>query len=283
MSCRKFPQKERKRKQKGAAAAVLLFLAFSLALFLNGCSRAPTGFRQEDKKETEAAVASSELSAEGISTVSYSSSDPADDNDSQSFEEFVFPEYVGEPFIILNDNVPDFSEEDLASVTGENYSDLDSLGRCGKAEARLERSMMPREERGEIGDIRPSGWNQEKYPGLVDSEPPFLYNRCHLIAYGLTGQNANERNLITGTRYLNVEGMLPFERQVIYHLYRPGVHVLYRVTPRFCGDELVARGVEMEAYSIEDDGAGLSFHVYVFNVQPGVEIDYADGSSRRIE
>ena len=108
MSCRKFPQKERKRKQKGAAAAVLLFLAFSLALFLNGCSRAPTGFRQEDKKETEAAAASSELSAEGISTVSYSSSDPADDNDSQSFEEFVFPEYVGEPFIILNDNVPDF-------------------------------------------------------------------------------------------------------------------------------------------------------------------------------
>lgn len=235
--------------------AVRILFALAAALILCGCSFNPFGLWQKGADETEVMIASP--------------------------EGFAFPEYTGEPYVVLNNNVPDFTEEDLASLSGESFSEQDSLGRCGPAAARLDRSMMPSEERGEIGEIRPSGWNQAKYPGLVDSDPPFLYNRCHLIAYGLTGQNANEKNLITGTRYLNVEGMLPFERQTIYYLYRPGVHVLYRVTPRFYGDELVARGVEMEAYSVEDEGAGLSFHVYVFNVQPGVEIDYSDGSSRR--
>ena len=200
-----------------------------------------------------------------------------------SFEDFAFPEYSGEPYIVINGNLPDFTDEEKETFTGESYSDLDELGRCGPAQAMLEKSMMPLEERGEIGDIRPSGWNQAKYPGIVDSEPPFLFNRCHLIAYALTGQNANENNLITGTRYMNLEGMFPFESQVIYHLYRPGARVLYRVTPRFYADELTARGVEMEAWSVEDNGAGLCFHVYVFNVQPGIEIDYSDGSSREAD
>ncbi len=283
MSCKQFFQKERKRKQKGLTAAGLIFLVFTIALILTGCSRDPFGFLPKGEKEKESSTVSSEAEAKNSVTFQSSHSEVPDEESGSSSEDFIFPEYSGEPYVVLNNNVPGFTEEDLVSITGENYSDLDPFGRCGKAEARLERSMMPGEDRGEIGEIRPSGWNQEKYPGLVDSEPPFLYNRCHLIAYGLTGQNANEKNLITGTRYLNVEGMLPFERQVIYHLYRPGVHVLYRVIPRFYGDELVARGVEMEAFSIEDDGAGLSFHVYVFNVQPGVEIDYADGSSRRID
>ena len=147
---------------------------------------------------------------------------------------------------------------------------------------------MPTEERGDIGDIRPSGWNQEKYPGIVNSEPPYLYNRCHLIAFMFTGQNANPENLITGTRYFNSELMLPYENQVAQYLYdedtpdRNGEykHVLYRVTPYFKDAELVARGVEMEAYSVEDSGKSLSFHVFIYNVQPGIEINYLTGESR---
>ena len=140
---------------------------------------------------------------------------------------------------------------------------------------------MPTEERGSIGQIKPSGWVQEKYPGIVDSEPPYLYNRCHLIAYALTGQNANELNLITGTRYFNVEGMLPFEESVMRYLDKSDNHVLYRVSPYFKDDELLARGVEMEAYSVEDNGEGICFHVFVYNVQPGIELDYKMGESRK--
>lgn len=140
--------------------------------------------------------------------------------------------------------------------------------------------MMPVESRGAIGDIRPSGWVQEKYPGIVDSEPPYLYNRCHLIAYAMTGQNANKLNLITGTRYMNATTMLPYEEQVLQYLDNSENHVLYRVSPLFKDSELVARGVEIEAYSVEDNGNGICFHVFVYNIQPGIEIDYSTGKSK---
>lgn len=198
-------------------------------------------------------------------------------------EPSAIPGYQGESFVVLNGNVPCFNTYDLQYVQGESYSPLDELGRCGTAVAMLHRSLMPQGEREEIGMIRPTGFVQAKYPGLVDSEPPYLYNRCHLIAYAMTGQNANECNLITGTRYLNAETMLPWEKKVLQYLDACDHHVLYRVTPYFKEKELVARGVELEAYSVEDRGAGLCFHVFVYNVQPGVEIDYQTGESKKIE
>ncbi len=194
-------------------------------------------------------------------------------------EPFEIPAYNGEDYAVLNENRPNFTETDLEEITGEHYAELDSLGRCGAVVALLDRSMMPTEPRGEIGSVRPSGWHTSKYPDLI--EDGFLFNRCHLIAYALTGQNANPQNLITGTRYLNKTAMLPFEKQVMEYLDTAGVHVLYRVTPRFEGKELVARGVEMEAYSVEDWGVSVCYHVFVYNRQPGIVIDYRTGTSHR--
>lgn len=178
---------------------------------------------------------------------------------------------------IINGNVPYFTDEDMVRDSYEEYAPLDALGRCGVCIANIGPDLMPTEERGEIGSIRPSGWNQEKYPGLVDGN--YLYNRCHLIGYQLSGENANVQNLITGTRYLNTEGMLPFENMVADYVTETGNHVLYRVTPVFEGTNLLASGVLIEAKSVEDDGEGIQFHVYCYNVQPGVGIDYRDGSS----
>ena len=191
------------------------------------------------------------------------------------------PDYSGEDYVLLNDGKPNFNTWDIEHITGEYYSELDSLGRCGTAVAMLHHSMMPTEERGKIGQVKPTGWVQEKYEGIVDSNPPYLYNRCHLIAYALTGQNANERNLITGTRYMNVSIMLEWEKQVMRYLDDSDHRVLYRVTPYFKDRELLARGVEMEAYSVEDNGKGVCFHVFIYNVQPGIVIDYRTGESRR--
>ena len=188
------------------------------------------------------------------------------------------PEYSGEPYVVLENNEPSFTQEEMETIPSEEYSPLDLLGRCGTAVARVGLETMPTEERGEIGQVKPSGWQTVRYNGLVDGN--YLYNRCHLIGFQLTGENANEENLITGTRYLNVEGMLPFENLVADYVEETGNHVLYRVTPEFQGDELVARGVLMEARSVEDDGEGISFCVFVYNVQPGIEIDYATGDSR---
>ena len=201
-------------------------------------------------------------------------------SESETTEVFTVPEYAGEPFCVINHNEPFFTEEDKKRETFEEFSEPDSLGRCGTAFANISRELMPTEERGTIGSIRPTGWEQEKYEGIVDSEPPYLYNRCHLIAYCLTGENANEKNLITGTRYMNVKGMLPFEEQVARYLDNNDNHVLYRVTPVFEGNNLLASGVLMEAYSIEDSGTGICFCVYCYNVQPGIEIDYRTGTSK---
>lgn len=177
----------------------------------------------------------------------------------------------------VDGNVPGFSEDELVTEAFENYSDLDFLGRCGVAYANICKELMPTEERGEIGMVKPSGWHTVKYSDRIDGN--YLYNRCHLIGYQLAGENANEKNLITGTRYLNVTGMLPFENEVADYVESTGNHVLYRVTPVFDGDNLVASGVQMEAESVEDKGAGVCFNVYVYNVQPGVIIDYATGDS----
>lgn len=182
-----------------------------------------------------------------------------------------------EPYIKVNGNVPRFSEEEKKNAAAfESYSDLDALGRCGVAFACVGKETMPTEERGPIGSIKPSGWHSVKYD-FVDGK--YLYNRCHLIGYQLTAENANEKNLITGTRYLNTKGMLPFENMVADYVKETGNHVLYRVTPVFEGNNLVASGVYMEAYSVEDNGDGICFYVYVFNRQPGVKIDYLTGDS----
>lgn len=199
------------------------------------------------------------------------------ENTQKSYELTDIPAYAGNSFVILDDNRPAFSKKDRERTDAfETYSDLDELGRCGVAYANICKELMPTEERGAIGMVKPTGWHTVKYDNV---EGKYLYNRCHLIGYQLAGENANEKNLITGTRYLNVTGMLKFEDQVADYVNETNHHVLYRVTPVFEGDNLVASGVEMEAYSVEDKGEGVSFHVFLYNVQPGITIDYATGES----
>ena len=186
------------------------------------------------------------------------------------------PAYSGKPYTAVNNNEPYFTSDDLTTEAFENYSELDSLGRCGVAYANVCLETMPTEKRGSISEVKPTGWHSVKYDN-VDGKS--LYNRCHLIGYQLTAENANQQNLITGTRYLNVDGMLPFENMVADYVKETDNHVLYRVTPIFTGDNLVADGVLMEGYSVEDEGDGICFCVYAYNVQPGITIDYATGDS----
>ena len=197
-----------------------------------------------------------------------------------SFDLSSIPEYTDTPFVYINNNIPDFTEEDYKKGVFEEYSELDGLGRCGVAFANICKEIMPTEQRGEIGMVKPSGWKLAKYDNI---DGKYLYNRCHLIGYQLAGENANKNNLITGTRYLNVQGMLPFENEVANYIKNQNSnenkHILYRVTPIFENSNLVASGVQMEAYSVEDNGQGVCFNVYVYNVQPGIEINYANGES----
>lgn len=190
--------------------------------------------------------------------------------------------FDNEPYVEINNNVPYFDDDEKSTTTSfETYSDLDDLGRCGVAYACIGKDIMPTEERGEIGSVKPSGWHTVKYPDVISDL--YLYNRCHLIAYCLTGENANEKNLITGTRYLNITGMLPFETSVAQYMdNNPDNHVLYRVTPIFEDDNLVADGVLMEGYSVEDNGAGIQFCVFCYNVQPNIQIDYKTGDSAEL-
>lgn len=187
------------------------------------------------------------------------------------------PEYTGNAYVEINNNKPTFTKDEITTNSFESYSDLDEFGRCGVAEACVGTDIMPTEKRGQIGQVKPSGWHTVKYPEYISDN--YLYNRCHLIGYQLTGENANEKNLITGTRYLNVTGMLPFENEVADYIKETNNHVMYRVTPLFVNDELVARGVYIEAYSVEDDGSGVSYNIYCFNIQPHITIDYATGDS----
>lgn len=189
-------------------------------------------------------------------------------------------EYTGKAYCDVNKGIPYFTAAEKGKTYGfENYSRLDKLGRCGVAYVNVCKELMPTQKRGEIGSVKPSGWHTVKYNDLIDGN--YLYNRCHLVGYQLAGENANVRNLITGTRYLNVEGMLPFENKVADYVEKTGNHVLYRVTPKFTGDNLVADGVLMEAWSVEDSGKGICFNVFCYNVQPGITINYLTGDSAR--
>ena len=221
----------------------------------------PTEAPNETAKPTEAPTPTPEATT--IPIVEYSVSD--------------IPAYSGAAYVALNGNTPNFADADLSTTSFETYSNLDSLGRCGVAYANIGQDLMPTEERGSIGQVKPTGWHTVKYD-CVDGK--YLYNRCHLIGYQLTAENANTKNLITGTRYLNVDGMLPFENMVADYIHETDNHVLYRVTPIYDGNNLLAAGAVMEAMSVEDKGEGILFNVFCYNVQPGVGIDYATGDSQ---
>lgn len=201
---------------------------------------------------------------------------PEQEETSPTYQVDDIPAYQGNLYVVLNNTEPNFSETDYTTTSFEHYNDLDSLGRCGVAFANVGLETMPTEDRGSIGQVKPSGWHTVKYDNVSGK---YLYNRCHLIGYQLTGENANEKNLITCTRSMNTEGMLPFEDEVAEYVKDTGNHVLYRVTPIFEGDNLLATGVEMEAKSVEDDGKGVKFNVFVYNVQDGIQIDYKTGDS----
>lgn len=233
-------------------------LSLSLSLLFGGCSA-----DESTNKNTR---------------MSNETSDKLSDTPSTSYDLESIPEYSGEPYVTIHDNVPFFSEEEFTTDAFETYSELDDLGRCGTAYANICEEIMPTEKRGKIGMIKPSGWHTVKYTGIDGN---YLYNRCHLIGYQLSAENANEKNLITGTRYLNVTGMLPFENMVADYVNETGNHVLYRVTPIYNQENLVADGVLMEAQSVENDD--LAFCVYCYNVQPGIEIDYHTGDSKSSE
>ena len=194
-----------------------------------------------------------------------------------TFELSDIPSYSGSPYYEINNNQPFFKADELTTDTFKEFSELDSLGRCGVALACIGTDSLPTEERGEIGMIKPTGWHTVRYDDIIEDK--YLYNRCHLIAFELSGENANPKNLITGTRYMNVKGMLPFENRVRSYIENTNQHVMYRITPVFEGDNLVATGVLMESYSVEDDGEGICFNVFCYNVQPQIKINYADGTS----
>ena len=195
----------------------------------------------------------------------------------QAFSLANVPAYNGKAYVAVNNNEPYFTPADYSTKSFERYSSLDTLGRCGVAFANVGQDIMPTEDRGDISSVTPSGWKNKNYGDLVDGG--YLYNRCHLLGFQLTGENANEKNLITGTRYLNIEGMLPFENMIADYVKETNNHVLYRVTPIFEGSNLLASGVLLEGYSVEDEGEGISFCVYCYNVQPGIALDYATGES----
>lgn len=234
-----------------------------LSLNLWGCEAA-THVNSNNDSATDKTSVSSSKSKNNKSDTNYSL-----DN---------LPEFNGEPYVELDGNMPKFDEQNSQTTKPfENYSELDKLGRCQTAYANICKEIQPTQEREKIGQVKPTGWQTVKYKGLVDGN--YLYNRCHLIGYQLAGENANEKNLITGTRYLNVTGMLPFENMVDEYVEKTKNHVLYRVTPVFEGNNLVASGVQMEGWSVEDNGKGICFNVYCFNVQPGIVIDYSTGKS----
>ncbi len=243
----------------------------ALSICIAGCSF-ESGGSNDSAAKTDEKVITDEADPENAESVS---------GDGTSIDLDDVPEYDGEnAYIEINDNKPFFTKKQKSRTDAfEKYSKLDPLGRCGVAFANICTEIMPTEKRGEIGQVKPSGWHTVKYNGYVDGN--YLYNRCHLIGFQLAGENANEKNLITGTRYLNVQGMLPFEDMVDDYIEEnPDNHVLYRVTPMFDGENLVADGVLMEGYSVEDEGEGIDFCVYCYNVQPGITIDYESGVSK---
>lgn len=250
----------------------LFILALFMVSVLAACGHVETA-TELDLPGADGQMHSSVTSSTGEST------EVTNPSYSESFDLNSIPVFSNSPFVILNNNVPTFTADEISTESYEYYSELDSLGRCGVCIASIGPDIMPTEERGEIGQVKPTGWHTVKYD-IVDGK--YLYNRCHLIGYQLTGENANRCNLITGTRYLNVTGMLPFENEVANYVKSSGNHVMYRVIPVYEGNNLVASGLTMEAYSVEDNGEGVQFYVYCYNEQPGVWIDHATGDSQLI-
>lgn len=254
--------KDKKRRTYGFLTGLLLILS----VCLTSCG---------NQGQTDSGKDSNTQSGTKVAAEDHSAEEKGSDSESYVTVDDV-PAYSGEPYVEVNDNQPEFTEEELTTVSYEDYSELDELGRCQSAEACIGQDLMPTETRESISSVKPTGWKNKSYD-TVDGG--YVYNRCHLIGFQLTGENANEENLITGTRYMNVEGMLPFEDEVAAYIKETDNHVMYRVTPVFEGDDLVASGVQMQAESVEDDGAGISFNVYVYNVQPYVVIDYRTGEN----
>ncbi|WP_443734095.1 DNA/RNA non-specific endonuclease [[Ruminococcus] lactaris] len=254
--------KDKKRRTYGFLTGLLLILS----VCLTSCG---------NQGQTDSGKDSNTQSGTKVAAEDHSAEEKGSDSESYVTVDDV-PAYSGEPYVEVNDNQPEFTEEELTTVSYEEYSELDELGRCQSAEACIGQDLMPTETRESISSVKPTGWKNKSYD-TVDGG--YVYNRCHLIGFQLTGENANEENLITGTRYMNVEGMLPFEDEVAAYIKETDNHVMYRVTPVFEGDDLIASGVQMQAESVEDDGAGISFNVYVYNVQPYVVIDYRTGEN----
>jgi len=254
--------KDKKRRTYGFLTGLLLILS----VCLTSCG---------NQGQTDSGKDSNTQSGTKVAAEDHSAEEKGSDSESYVTVDDV-PAYSGEPYVEVNDNQPEFTEEELTTVSYEDYSELDELGRCQSAEACIGQDLMPTEARESISSVKPTGWKNKSYD-TVDGG--YVYNRCHLIGFQLTGENANEENLITGTRYMNVEGMLPFEDEVAAYIKETDNHVMYRVTPVFEGDDLVASGVQMQAESVEDDGVGISFNVYVYNVQPYVVIDYKTGEN----
>lgn len=257
-------------------AAIALCELLAIATIFTGCTSTDLSGTEAAGNATGAVVAGEDSSGAlgSKDKVDGPQEDLVNNNSYVSLD--AIPAYDGKAYVAVNNNEPFFTDSDMTTTAFENYSDLDSLGRCGVAYANICKDIMPTEERGKIGMIKPSGWHTVKYDVIKDR---YLYNRCHLIGYQLAGENANPKNLITGTRYLNVDGMLPFENLVADYVNNTGNHVLYRVTPMFSGSNLVANGVLIEAKSVEDNGGGILFNVYCYNVQPGVGINYENGDS----
>lgn len=279
-------KKDRKKEKRLKRTGKLLWVIMAF-VFLTACSSDVSTLPGTELVETAGGISTEKESGNVTETESQSASEDQSDQEAEAKPEEAIenspavsadaiPAYSGSPYVTVNDNVPFFTDSEMVTTPFEYYSDLDSLGRCGTAYANVCKEIMPTEKRGAIGSVKPTGWHTVKYD-IVDGK--YLYNRCHLIGYQLSGENANTKNLITGTRYLNVDGMLPFENMVADYVKETGNHVLYRVTPVFDGNNLVADGVRMEAKSVEDNGAGILFHVYCYNVQPGVSINYENGDS----
>lgn len=268
-----------KWKNNIKALAMMVCLALTMQ-FASGCGTTESAqSTQKITDDNEVVTNIEEQTQEQTDTEEQEKSLSSTETATTAAETFDFaavPAYDGKAYVAVNDNVPFFTEEELSSASYETYGELDSLGRCTVCVASVGQDLMPTEERGNIGAVKPTGWHTVKYD-FVDGK--YLYNRCHLIGYQLTGENANEKNLITGTRYLNIEGMLPFENMVADYVKETNQHVMYRVTPVFEGDNLLAAGVLMEGKSVEDNGEGVLFCVFAYNVQPGVSIDYATGES----
>ena len=282
---------EKKSKEYGTAHAagrrigrliLTIALAAAMTFTMAGCgstSSEQSSSPAKSKTQTEQAKNTSEKVKKVVSHSTAKASSSQNRLSSGALNLSSIPAYKNSPYVKVNGNRPGFSSSQLIRRSYEKYGAMDSLGRCTSCIANIGRDLMPTEKRGSIGMIKPTGWHTIRY-SFVDGK--YLYNRCHLIGYQLTGENANERNLITGTRYMNVDGMEPFESEVAQYVRSTGHHVLYRVTPIFKGRELVARGVHMEAESVEDHGRGIRFNIYCYNVQPGVKINYATGDSRAL-